>query len=77
MPQPLRGPTLVSFRARCALALAEAEALLLQWGRNELEEKSKPKWKLLAEQARCSETSHAALLNRTRTVRSSTSLCRA
>lgn len=29
---------------------AEADALLAKWGKNELEEKSKPKWKILLEQ---------------------------
>ena len=31
---------------------AEAAELLIKWGRNELEEKSKPKWKLFVEQVR-------------------------
>ena len=47
---PLSGGSLLSRRRwlRCA---AEAEALLKQYGRNELEDKGKPKWKLLLEQA--------------------------
>jgi hypothetical protein len=46
--------------SRVARRLAEADALLLIHGRNELEEKSKPKWKLLAEQARAAAASHSA-----------------
>jgi Cation transporter/ATPase, N-terminus len=34
--------------AHCACT--EAEELILQWGRNELEEKTKSKWKILLEQ---------------------------
>lgn len=44
-------------RPRRARSVAGAASLLKIWGRNELEEKSKPKWLLFLEQARAAAPS--------------------